>query len=315
MFKVGAVSDPNSERRAEAENEVGCRSYSTFEELIGDPEIDVVVVATPSTLHCQQTVTALEAGKNVVCEKPMAVSLEQADQMIEASKRTGKLLTVFQNNRYSPDFLKVREILDSGVLGRIVQIRSCWSNFARRWDWQTLRKFGGGNLNNTGPHPLDQLLLLFGDHEPEIFVHMERALTLGDAEDHVKLILQAPGAPTIDLEVSSVDPFGSPRWHILGTKGGLQGDAFKLKWKYFDPADLPERTVSEEPTPDRSYNREEIPWKEDNWERPEDGESISVCFYKHLYNALQSGGDPDISPEHSRRMMALIEECHRRTGI
>src|SRR5690606_32126756 len=112
----------------------------------------LVVVALPSFLHMPASVDALGAGKHVVCEKPMATTLEEADRMIAAAHDTGRVLTIFQQRRYNPDFVKLRELIDSGLLGRIVQIRLTESRFSRRWDWQTLQKFGGGTLNNTGPH-------------------------------------------------------------------------------------------------------------------------------------------------------------------
>lgn len=315
LFKVAAVSDPNPQRRAEAETEFGCRAYESFDELTADAEVDLIVVATPSHLHHPQTIQALRAGKNVVCEKPFATSLAEADEMIAVARETAKVLSPFQNRRYGPEFTKICEVIESGKLGRLVEIKSIWNNFGRRWDWQTLRKFGGGSLNNTGPHPVDQLVYLFGEGDPEIFCHMDRALTLGDAEDHVKVIMRGPGKPLIDLEISSADAFPGPRWTILGTQGGLTGSEKGLKWKYFNPADLPKREVSEEAAENRAYNKEEIPWQEESWEPPEDAMGLGEAFYRHLHQALEEGRAPDITADHARRIMAVLDECHRQTGI
>lgn len=316
-FTVAAVSDPDESRRQQAVGQFSCRHYATFEELIGDPELDVVVVATPNQLHCAQTVAALEAGKDVVCEKPMATSLADADRMIATAGKTGRLLTVFHNNHFAHDFAKVSEVIASGKLGRIVQIKMRWNGFGRRWDWQTLKKFGGGSLNNTGPHPLEQALSLFGPGEPEIFCHMENVLSLGDAEDHVKVILKGEGAPLIDLEISSLASYATPKWTVWGDCGGLSGSATELHWKYFDPADLPERTVSEIPTPDRSYNREDVPWKpEESWKLPEQEPTPpQVAFYEALYATLRGGSDLAITPGHARRVMATMQKCHDLAGI
>ncbi len=168
-FKILAVTDPLEDRLKEAEEKLGCKTYKTFDELINDKDINLVVVATPSHLHCEHTVKALKSGKNVVCEKPMARSVEEADSMIKAAKETGKILTIFQNWRYNPSFLKVKEIIDSGKLGRIVEIKITSHSFTRRWDWQTLKKFGGGTLNNWGAHLIDVALLLLGDMDFDIF--------------------------------------------------------------------------------------------------------------------------------------------------
>ena len=88
--------------------------------------------------------------------------------MLKVAKKTGMILAPFQNKRYDPDFIQIRKIIDSGKLGRIVMIKQTWHGFSRRWDWQTLKRFGGGTLNNTAPHAIDQLLQLFGKKDPEI---------------------------------------------------------------------------------------------------------------------------------------------------
>jgi len=310
MYKVVGVFDPIEERRQEAANKFGCRAYSDFESLLGDEEVELVVVATPSYLHGHQTIKALKAGKNVVCEKPMANSLAEADAMIQTAKEMGNLLTVFQNRRYAPDFLKVREVLQSGKLGRIVFIKMSWHSFGRRWDWQTLRKFGGGELSNTAPHAIDQALQLFGDKEPELFCDLRRTLTLGDAEDHVKIILRASGSPLIDIEITRACAYPQSWWLIMGTQGGLTGTSSSLQWKYFNPGDLPPRQVDAKPTLDRSYNVEEVPWKEETWNLS--GEyyvSGDLAFYDQLYKTLRHGAPLAITPESVRRVMWVIEKC------
>jgi len=309
MYRVVAVSDPLEERRREAVEKFGCRAYPDFESLIGDDEVELVVIATPSHLHAPQTIKALEAGKNVVCEKPMAATLAEADAMIEAYKKTGRLLTIFQNRRYDPDFLKVKEVIQSGKLGRIVLIKMSWHSFGRRWDWQTLKKFGGGELRNTASHAIDQALQLFGDEEPEVFCDMQRTLTLGDAEDHVKIILRAPGAPMVDIEVTRACAYPQSWWLIMGTQGGLTGSTTSLRWKYFNPEDLPPRQVDEKPTPDRSYNREEIPWIEETWNLGEGYKRGTFLFYEELYKTLRHGAPLAITPESVRRVMWVIEKC------
>src|SRR5207247_5899878 len=100
------------------------------------------------------------AGKHVIVEKPMAMSLAEADSMIAAAKRARKKLIVHQNYRFYPEFLHLKEIVDSGLIGRVFHIRNYITAFARRNDWQTLSKNGGGVLNNTCVHFLDQILQL-----------------------------------------------------------------------------------------------------------------------------------------------------------
>jgi len=308
-YKVIAVSDLMDERRLEAMQKFGCKAYSEFDSLIKDEEVELVVIATPSYLHAPHTIKALEAGKNVVCEKPMATNLAEADAMIETAKRTGNLLTIFQNRRFAPDFLKVREVIQSGKLGRIVLVKIYRHFFGRRWDWQTLKKFGGGELRNNASHLIDQALQLLGESEPEIFCDLQRTLTLGDAEDHVKIILKAPDSPLIDIEVTRACAYPQDVWLVMGTQGGLTGSSSSLRWKYFNPEDLPPRQLDTKPTPNRSYNVDEISWKEDSWKLNEDSQPGEIIFYEELYKSLRHGTPPPVTPESVRRVMRVIEKC------
>ncbi len=310
-FEISAVFDPIESRMKEAAERFGSATHAKIEDLIADKNVEVLVVATPSHLHEQHTVQAIRAGRNVVCEKPMADSLEAVDNMISAAKKYNALLTIFQNRRYMPSFLKIREIIKSGILGRIVQIKITAHAFKRRWDWQTLQKFAGGTLNNTGAHYVDLALQLFGDSEPEIFCHLARALTLGDAEDHCKVILRGKSAPLIDVEISSACAYPQRRWLVMGTSGSLEGTDLELNWKYVDPAKLPERELETEPTPDRSYNSEELPWQEEHWEPQEDRPSEQVAFYNDLYDTLRNNAPLKITPESIRRQIAVLQHCHR----
>lgn len=315
-YRIVAVTDADATRRLEAVERFDCLAYANFNDLINDKAVELVVVSLPSFLHADCAITALDAGKHVVCEKPMAASLADADRMVAAAAKPGApVLSIFQNRRYNPDFRKVQEIIASGVLGRTVQIRMTESRFSRRWDWQTLKKFGGGSLNNTGPHFLDIILQLFGPAQPEVFVHLDRTLSLGDADDHVKLVLKAEGAPTIDLEISSCDAYPDETWHILGTQGGLHGSPRRLEWKFFNPAELIPRELDTQPTPDRSYNRDSIPWQEASWDRTEETDDAYRGFYRDLYATIRNGAPLAITPESVRRVIWLQEECHRLGGM
>jgi len=311
MYSIVAVSDPLEERRKEAVHRFGCKAYPDFKSLLEDEEVELVVVATPSHLHAPQAIEALKSGKNVVCEKPMATSLAEADEMIKTAKETGRILTVFHNKRYTPDFLKVREVVKSGKLGRIVLVKICLHSFGRRWDWQTLKKFGGGELNNNASHLIDQAIQLVGEEVEVLFCDLQRTLTLGDAEDHVKIILGAPGSTKIDIEVTHACAYPQNYWLIMGTQGGLIGSGNSVKWKYFDPKDLPPRQVETMPTPDRSYNWEEIPWKEEEWTLEKDAKRGEILFYEELYKTLREGAPLSITPESVRKVMQIIEECRK----
>ncbi len=314
-FQVVAVHDIDEARLKEASINLGCKTYSGYEDFLADSDVELVVVATPTYLHPHHSILALKSGKKVVCEKPMATNTKDADQMIKASAETGSLLTVFQNRRYSKDYITVKEVIASGKLGRIVQIRMALNSFGRRWDWQTLKEMGGGTLNNNGIHLLDCALQLISEKEPEIFCHLDRALTLGDADDHVKLILKAPEEPLIDIELSSACAYPTETWLVMGTCGTLIGTPAELKWRYIKPEELPPRTVDKQSTPDRSYNREELHFNEESWQLEKDDVTPEMSFYNDLYNTIRKGAPLAVTPQEVRKRIAILEKCHQMNNL
>ncbi len=314
-YQIAAVVDADETRRQEAIDRFDCQAYTDYQDLLADVGVELVVVSLPSFLHAEASLAALKAGKHVVCEKPMATSLADADRMVAAAAGSDKVLSVFQQRRYNPDFIKVREVIDSGLLGRIVEIHITESRFSRRWDWQTLQKFGGGSLNNTGPHFLDQALQLFGPAQPEIFCDLKRTLTLGDADDHAKVVLKAANAPMIDVEISSCCAYPAETWNVMGTQGGLSGTTRQLHWKWIVPEELPPRTLDLAPTPDRSYNRDELTWHEDSWVMGNPLNESYANYYRDLFNTIRGDKPLVITPESVRRVIWLLEECHRLSPI
>jgi len=317
-YTIVAVSDELEERRRMAERDYGCKAYSDYREMMKRDDLDLIVNATPSHLHVPVSLELLEAGFNVLCEKPLARKAEEVDRLIAASKKSGKLLAVFQQARFNPVFQEIRKVIDSGVLGRIVQISIAANNFQRRWDWQTLKKFNGGNLLNTGAHFLDQALQLFGTEEmPDVLCRMDSANSYGDAEDYCKLILTKQGKPVIDIEISSCCAYPGPSYVIQGTNGGLKASGNSVEWKYFKPEEAPHHELEEKPISNADglpvYCKEELKWYEGSW-KPGEGTSYptpQIAFYEMLYAALTEGKPLVVTPEQVRQQIAVMEECFR----
>jgi len=330
QYRITAVADQLPERRADARNEFGARAYADYKDLIRAGGFDLFVNALPSPLHVPATIEALQAGYHVVCEKPMAKSVADFDKMVAASKKTGLLLAPFQNNRLQPFFDKMMEIIQSGVLGKIIYIRTTWSYFSRRWDWQTLQQNMGGCLFNTGPHVVDQALMLFPENvKPKIFCRMACNNQLGgDAEDFCALTLYGSGAPTIEINISSylAYPQGE-RYSICGTLGGLSGGEFQLRWKYYDPQKAPKQKFWKKWSVDRQYPHEELPWVEKSWQIEQEKTKNAVGytlrsfpigaerFYDNIHNVLHGKEELIITLPQVRRQIAILEEAHRQNKL
>jgi predicted dehydrogenase len=317
QYRIVAVADEMAERRREAVRALGCRSHKTPLELVADEGLDLFVNALPSHMHPSVTIAALAAGLHVVCEKPLAVRVKDVDRMIAAAKKARRVLAPFQNSRFYPGFRKIQQIIASGKLGRIIHIRMNWSGFRRRWDWQTRREYWGGNLNNTGPHALDQAVVLFGDRMPQVFCRMESERgQWGDADDFSAVTLYGRGSPVIELLVSSYQAYPQgDQFSISGTLGGLAGNFEELKWRHFNPKKAPKHALMKGWSFKRQFCRETLPWVEKTWKLPPGKLDVfqrnSMYFYNNLYDVLMRKGKLVVTPEQVRRQVAVIEECHR----
>lgn len=169
--ELAAFCDIIEERAVEAAKKYGvegARVYSDYKELLKDESIDVVHVCTPNRSHSFITVDALEAGKHVLCEKPMAKSAAEARKMLEAAKRTGKKLTIGYNNRHRPDSVHLKKACDRGDLGEIYFAKA---HAIRRRAVPTWGVFlneeeqGGGPLIDIGTHALDLTLWLMDNYK------------------------------------------------------------------------------------------------------------------------------------------------------
>ena len=321
QYKIVAVTDPMKDRRDRAVSELGCDVYRDYRQLFGRKDLDLIINTTPSHLHVPVSLEILQAGYNCLCEKPLAAKVKDVDKVIAAAKKSKRLMTVYQQQRYAPHLEKMKEVIESGVLGRIVQISFCRGAFARRYDWQTLQECMGGNLFNTGVHQLDQLLHLFGtDVIPQVACHLDRVNTRGDADDHVVLMLRAKGRPLIQMEVysCSVLPFASHR--IYGSNGELQGTGDKLEWTYYDPKECPMPKLQRKPLSNKRgepvYCSDTIKWHKKRWKLSEAKNKdiaglMAGKFYKALYKTLTAGAPLGVTLEEIRQQAVVIEECQR----
>ena len=326
-FKIVAVADELPERRQQAIDELGCEAFCNYKELLEKgPEFDLFVNATPSRFHVEASLAAIKSGKAkyVVSEKPSASCVAEFDMLVEAAKENGVLFCPFQNSRFYPMFTKMREIIASGVLGKIVYIRSNWSGFGRRWDWQTRQDQLAGNLFNTGPHPVDQAVVLFGEGYPTVnavFAAEHWGLG-GDAENMALVRLSGPNNPTIDIDISSLQAYKiGNMYNVSGTLGGMIADPNKIQWKFFNPEEAPKQEFWKPWSKDRQYCSEQLKWTEMTWECANANSNatgfseIVHLFYSDFYKVVTEGKEPEIKLQQVRRQIYIMEEAHKQNPL
>jgi len=324
-FQITAVADNLPERRKDAAEQFGCKVYEDYQELLDAGGFDLFINATPSRFHTDAVIAALDKGYHVLGEKPFAAKLADFDRIAAAAKKSGTVLYPFQNSRFFEFFAKMREIIASGILGEIIFIRSNWGGFARRWDWQTLQSELGGNLLNTGPHPVDQAVMLFGDDYPEVFCKMvaNHHPFPGDAQNFCALILHGKGRPTIEIMLNSFQaiPIGTDMYNVSGTRGGLAGGPSGLRWKYFKPEDAPAHELWEPWSFNRQYCSETLPWIEESCEFVDDTSRVTGtggivrALYTNLYDVLTKGVPQEITLDQVRRQVHVMEEAHKQNPL
>jgi predicted dehydrogenase len=216
-LELAAVVERNSNHAAE--RYPGLTTYRTLEAMLKDSSLRLFVVATPSGSHFEVARQILEAGKNCVVDKPMAVSSAEIAELIKLAAAHNVLLAPYQNRRWDGDFLTIQKLLREGSLGRLVQLDSIfdrWAPGSARRPWKD-DPAQGGMLLDLGTHVADQALMLFGKPEA-ISAEVSRERDGEGANDSFSIHLRYPGL-CVNLAANCLSSLQRPRFHLRGTKG------------------------------------------------------------------------------------------------
>lgn len=217
-FELVSVQERNRQESKEMYPKVNV--VRTFEELIADPSIELVVITTPNDTHFPYAAAAMKAGKHVVLEKPFTIHSSEALELDRISKETGTLLSVYQNRRYVSDFNTIREILNKKLLGEVHEYVAHYDRYraeARPGAWREKPEPGSGILYDLGPHLIDQALLLFGMPK-SVTADIKRQRPHAQTDDYFDLWLQYDKLKVTLHSGMLVREMG-PRYMIHGTEG------------------------------------------------------------------------------------------------
>ena len=218
-FELRAVA---TSRKEAAEQLPGARITDAVDILAAD-DIDLVVVATPHRFHVPQTLAALEAGKHVVVEKPVAVSSAEIAQLQQAAAAAERLVIPFQNRRWDGDFIAVRKLVASGMLGTIHHLEMHWPKYRPqpRGVWREVADELGGILNDLGPHLIDQTLQLFGMPQT-VYGHVMIHRPNCTVDDAFRIQMEYGSGLYVLLEVDVLNGLTALRFAIRGTNGTFE---------------------------------------------------------------------------------------------
>lgn len=307
-LEITGVYDINPEKSAPAA-EKGWRIYGSLQEMLDDPSIGVVLIATPNNFHKEIAIAAMEAGKNVICEKPVALNSAELEQMIDASKRTGRVFTVHQNRRWDKDFCIVKKAIETNMIGKPFYIESrVQGSGGVPGDWRCVKEAGGGMLLDWGVHMIDQIMYLVKSPVVEVFAHL-LSIKFKDVDDNIKVLLRFENGLSAEIQVDTycLDPL--PRWHVSGDAGTMvvadwacngiitRVKESKMKWEpgIVYTAAGPTRTMA--PRPIETLEKLPLP----------EVETDERDFYRNVAKAIECGEELRVKPEEALRVMNVID--------
>lgn len=311
FLKLVAVADALPERVEALKSDLGVPGYSTLRGLIDDPEVEVIVLATRSSDHAAMAIEVLQAGKDVLVEKPIAINLAETQSILQAAKTSSGRLFVRHNRRFDPPLLLAKDIIASGKLGAVCRVQFRIGSYNRRRDWQTLRAYGGGQLLNWGPHVVDWAMQLAGTPEGGIWSELRRIAAAGDAEDYVKIVFQGSFGAIVDIEIGGSAIAQTP-WHIIGQYGTLEIDEKNARLRYYHPGgcDMVEADAGTPQAQAGFGNDEKLPWEEeaiplDSIEKQD--------LWESLYRSVRHGDPYPVSSGQVLETMRLIDLVKQRS--
>jgi len=286
------------------------RIVRNVEEMLAMSDIRLIVVATPNDTHHPIAKQCLAAGRDVVVDKPLATTLEEALDLVKFAQERGRLLTVYQNRRYDGDFQAMQQLVASGRLGRIVRFESNYDRFRPQLKanaWRERSGPGTGILFDLAPHLIDHALLLFGLPDAvtaDIRVERDNAI----ADDSFDLTLHYAGSLRALLRATMLAPVARPRFILHGTSGAYVKHAFDVQEPKLRDGRLPwNETPSEEEQEENSgvltcvgadgATEQLIP------PAPSDYRS----FYANVRDALLGTTKPAVTAQHALNVMRALE--------
>lgn len=221
LFTVAAICDTLKERRDSLVKDFpNAQLYRKDADLFEDPEVELVLVATPTTFHEGQIREALAHGKWVVCESPIALSHDAAALMKASSQKSRGRLLPCADGLFSPELQLARMFRHDPRLGDVFAVRVARSDYIRRDDWQTVMRCGGGAVWYAAPDAMLQLMSLLEAQPNNLWSDLKRIAGMGDAEDFVQLCIKTREGVTgvVDISFGRIPPF-PPEIEIFGSRG------------------------------------------------------------------------------------------------
>jgi scyllo-inositol 2-dehydrogenase (NADP+) len=298
-----STRDPERQRGAAADHPEAI-IYPSLDDVLADPKVGLVILATPHDTHRDLAVQVMSAGKPVVTDKVMAMNAQQAQEMIEASERNGVMLSVFHNRRWDWDYLTVKKTIEDGLLGEPYLFQVGIMSYRGPRGWRGIKARSGGILYDWPAHFIDQALQLVPAKVESVFCYVTlRDAWETDIENYAKLLIRFSNDVLYQVEICNLAAVPIPRWYVLGDKGGL--------CKYgLDPQEGPMREGRIEEAQEKPEDRARVV----TYVRGEREELVldSVrgtwkSYYQNISDVLNEGAELAVKPAEVYQVMRVYD--------
>ena len=290
--RIVAVCDTTDVRRQAAEEEnPDATIYEEYGKMLVDDGVDLVLVTTPPTTHCDLAVRAARAGKHVFVDKPFAMTRAEAEKMLSAAEDAGVVMHCNQSRRYDGEYGAICEVVASGRIGELKHVRSVWSQFGSTWcgwgiegfnpTWRIQKAYGGGMIYDYMPHIGDQVLRLVDKPLATVFADTRGVLWTDEVDDHFSCLVRFEDGCTAYIEASNLARIPAPRWYVIGTKGCITAE------KTGGPIQVLAEGMDEPETVEPVKKIDEL--------------------HDNLLAACRGEADPNVTPDQLRATMGLID--------
>ena len=315
LVNVVGVYDIAQQAKDKA-REAGLMVYDSLEQVLNDVSVEAILIATPNDVHKALSIAALRAGKQVICEKPVAMNVGELDDILAVAAETGNTFMVHQNRRWDPDFLVIRELYQRGQIGDLFQIESRVQGAnGIPGDWRHLKEHGGGMLLDWGVHLLDQILWLVDSPVKDFFVDFSQIL--GDPVDDgfISYLTFENGVRAL-VEVGTTNFTKLPRWYVKGLEGTAKIDDWDCQGEMIRATRA--ENVSA-PTPIQAgvgLTKTMAPPSEEAMEKIDLPTATAEYqpFYANLYEVIREEATPIVKNSEVRQVLALIDEMFARVA-
>ncbi len=229
-----AVCDIDEEKLVDAPE--GVKIYHNMDDMFADPDINTVLLPVNNTVHKEAVIKAARAGKDILCEKPAALSVADFDEMIKVVEECGVKFTVHQQRRWDKDFRTAKAVYDSGELGKVYTVQSkLYGINGNMHDWHVYKKNGGGMLYDWGVHLIDQMLWMIDSPIKTVFADLRNVINF-EVDDYFKIILRFANGMVGEIELGTYfledkEKWFERHWFIGGDKGTMYCDGFEPQGK------------------------------------------------------------------------------------